>query len=128
MDVKGIPRGIVFFALSLVAGEVVRRLLTSRLGASAAERLGRPELATYEGASAASKEVKSAVGFVRTLTESKPVAPLALTGPRSAGWVGVARDASEMLLAAGALLKTVSDFASEDAKLRSRLARTKDRG
>jgi hypothetical protein len=126
--VKGILRPIFFFGLSLAIGEVVRRLLMSRLGTSTAERLGRPELATYEGANAASKEVKNAVGFVRTLTEGKPLMPpLALTSPRFAGWVGVARDASEMLLAAGALLKTVSEFAGEDAKLRSRLARVKKR-
>jgi hypothetical protein len=125
--VKGILRGLAFFAISLAVGEVVRRLLTSRLGTSAAQRLGRPELATHEGASATSKEVKKAVGFVRALIEGK--APAAMPLParsRSAGWVGVARDASEMLLAAGALLKTVSDFAREDAKLRQRLAHAKE--
>ncbi len=53
---KNLLRGLIFFALSLVLGEVVRRLLVSRLGEALVTRLGRAELATAEGASAASKE------------------------------------------------------------------------
>jgi hypothetical protein len=116
---------MAFFAISIAVGEVVRRVLMSRIGSSAVERLGRPDLGTYEGASAASKEAKKAVGFVRSLTTAKPPAALEPTRARPAGWVGIARDAAEMLLAAGALLKTASDFAQEDAKLRRRIGRAR---
>jgi hypothetical protein len=119
-------RGIGFFVATLLIGEVVRRLLMSRLGGAAAERFGRPELATFEGANAASSEVKKAVGIVRSLAGGRAAAET--TGPvvpPQTGWVGIARDASEMLLAAGAVLKTISDFVHEDTKLRGRVARAK---
>jgi hypothetical protein len=123
--VKGLVRGLGFFAISILVGELVRRVLMSRAGRSATERLGRPELATYEGASAASKEAKKAIGFVRALTSPKPPAAVEARPDRPAGWVGIARDAAEMLLAAGAVLKTASDFAQEDAKLRRRIGQAR---
>ncbi len=119
-------RGIAFFLITFAIGEVVRRILMSRPGEAASDRLGRPELSSYEGASAASKEVKKAIGFVRSLAtgrESKEVKPVEAV--RATGWIGIARDASEMLLAAGAVLKTVSDFVQEDTKLRRRVNRYK---
>jgi hypothetical protein len=119
--VKGLIRAIAFFVISIVVGEIVRRLLMSGVGRGAVERLGRPDLGTHEGASAASKEAKRAIGFVRSLTSGNPPAVVP-TRSRQSGWVGIAADAAEMLLTAGALLKTASDFAHEDAKLRRRIA------
>jgi hypothetical protein len=118
-------RGISFFVATLLVGEVVRRFLMSRFGGAAASRLGRPDLATYEGASAASKDVKKAVGYARSIVEGR-ASPLPARSeePRQLGWVGTARDASEMLLAAGAVLKTISEFVREDANLRKRVTRT----
>jgi hypothetical protein len=121
---KNILRGILFLILSLAVGEVVKRLLTTRAGEAAMARIGRPELATMEGAHAAGKEAKRVVGFVRSLTQAKGAAPMkAIQTELMPGWVSVARDASEMLLAAGALIKTAADFAGEDEKLRRRVAR-----
>jgi hypothetical protein len=120
---KNILRGILFFVASFLIGELVRRLLTSGLGRSATSKVGHPELATMEGASAASKEVKRAVGFVKNITSPSPPPPpepVARSGP---AWVGIARDSAEMLLAAGAVLKTLSDFITEDEKLRLRVER-----
>src|SRR5947209_6660776 len=110
MVVMKFLRGIGFFVVTLLIGEVVRRLLMSRFGGAAASRLGRPELSTYEGASVASKDVKKAVGFARSIVEGR-ASPLPARSeqPRQPGWVGTAKDASEMLLAAGAVLKTISD-------------------
>jgi hypothetical protein len=119
--VKGILRSLAFFAISLAVGESVRRLLMSRVGVGAASRLGRPDLATFDGANAASREAKKAVGFVRTLTSGKPALVMPSPTVGSSGWVGIAGDASDMLLAAGALLKAVSEFAREDAKLRHKV-------
>jgi hypothetical protein len=120
---KGILRTVGFFALSLVVGEIVRRLLTSRAGEAVTEKLGHPELATHEGASAAAKEAKRAIGLIKGVVSGEikqPERPNVVAQP---GWVGIARDASELLLAAGAVLKTASDFVSEDEKLRRRVAR-----
>src|SRR5207247_180690 len=112
----------MFLVGSFVAGELVKRLLTSGPGRGALSRLGRPELATHEGAHAASKEVKRGVGFIRTLVQVQP-APAASPAPIGPRWVGIARDSAEMLLAAGAVLKTMADFVQEDEKLRRRVDR-----
>ena len=120
---KNLLRALAFLVGSFVAGELIKRLLTSRPGGAVMQRLGRPELATHEGAHAASKEVKRGIGFVRNLLQAPnapPEAPKAVAGPR---WVGIARDSAEMLLAAGAVLKTMADFVQEDEKLRQRIGR-----
>jgi hypothetical protein len=123
---KNFLRGLGFLAISLIVGEVIKRLLTSRVGEAAAGKLGHPEFATLEGAASVSKEAKRAVGLVKTLTGPKPkVVEPAVVEDRQPGWVGLARDASEMLLAAGALLKVASDFVGEDRKLRKRITRTR---
>ncbi len=120
---KGFLRAAGFFVASLIVGELIRRLLTSRVGESLAGKLGHPELATHEGAGTASKKVKRAIGFVRSLVDNKerPIEVPELGPPP--GWVGIARDASELLLATGAVLKTAADFANEDERLRRRVAR-----
>lgn len=118
---KNLLRGILFFVGSFLIGEIVRRLLTSTLGRSVADRVGHPELATMEGASAASKEVKRAVGFVKTITSPPPTPEPEPAPANRARWVGIARDSAEMLLAAGGVLKTLSDFVQEDEKLRRRV-------
>ena len=115
-------RGLGFLAISIVVGEVVKRVLSSRIGMSAADKLGRPELATLEGAASVSKEAKRAVGLVKTLTGPRlktEVRPVVVE--RVPGWVGLARDASEMLLAAGALMKVAADFVGEDDKLQNKI-------
>lgn len=121
---KNILRAVGFLALSLVVGELVKRVLTSRAGESAMTRLGRPELATVAGAHAASKEAKRAVGLVRRITAPKsaePEEPVVPAGtPR---WALVARDAAEMLLAAGTVLRTASDFVHEDQKIKTSVSR-----
>jgi hypothetical protein len=120
---KNFLRTVAFFAASLVVGEIVRRLLMSRPGRSVADRFGHPELGTCDGAGAAAGEARKAVGLARTLMEAQsqtpPAAPVR-TGPP---WVRLALDASEMLLAAGGVLKTVADFVGEDEKLRRRIDR-----
>jgi hypothetical protein len=121
---QGILRAVGFLALSLIVGEIVKRLLTSRVGEATMTKLGRPEMATLEGATAASKEAKKAVGMVKSLTAPKPPTPPVVALPPSLPtWVTIARDAAEMLLAAGTVLRTASDFVLEDEKLRSRVAR-----
>src|SRR4051812_8991751 len=101
---KNFLRGLGFLAISLVVGEVIKRLLTSRFGEAAAGKLGRPELATHAGAASVSKEARRAVGLVKTLTGPRPQdRAKAVVEDRQPGWVGLARDASEMLLAAGAV-------------------------
>ena len=115
-------RTLGFFAISIIVGELVRRVLSSRVGAAAVGKIGHPELATLEGAASVSKEAKRVVGFVKTATAPKTAKldePVAL--PRSPGWVGLALDSSEMLLAAGALLKVAADFVGEDEKLQKRI-------
>src|SRR5213082_836222 len=103
-------RGIGFFLATLLVEEVVRRLLMSRFGQGATNRLGRPELATYEGASAAGRNVKKVVGIARTIAGGRQALEPKPEVTVRPGWVGAARDASEMLLAVGAVLKTFSDF------------------
>ena len=123
---KTFLRGLGFLALSLIVGELVKRLLASRVGTAAASKLGHPELATLEGAASLSKEAKRAVALVKTLTGPKPAVlerPVVAV-PRAPGWLGLARDASEMLLAAGAFLKVAADFAGEDDKLQQRIKGT----
>lgn len=118
---KNLLRGVLFFIGAFALSEIARRLLTSGVGRSLADKVGRSELATPEGAGAASKEVKRAVGFVKAITNPNPPAPeepALTTGPR---WVGIARDSAEMLLAVGAVLKVLSDFVQEDEKLRRRV-------
>ncbi|HLZ06980.1 MAG TPA: hypothetical protein VKT80_00170 [Chloroflexota bacterium] len=121
---KNFLRGVGFFALSIVVAELVKRVVTSPVGRVAADKIGRPDLATLEGAAAVSREAKRAVGLVRTLTTpraatvDRPVAQ-----EREPGWVGLASDASEMLLAAGALLRAASEFVAEDKKIEKRVAR-----
>jgi hypothetical protein len=123
---KNFLRGLGFLALSLVVGELVKRVITSPVGKAAADKIGRPELATLDGAASVGREARRAVGLVRTLTAPKsPSVELPVAAEREAEWVGLARDASEMLLAAGALLKVASDFVSEDTKLVKRIARGK---
>jgi len=122
--VKGVFRWAGFLILSLVVGEVVKRALTSRPGRSVLGRIGRPEFGTLEGADEASKKVKQGIEFARSLSRGEPkqVVPRLAhpTGPR---WVRVVRDASEMMLATGALLKAISDFVREDEQLRRRFRR-----
>jgi hypothetical protein len=123
---KRFLRWVGFLALSIVIGELAKRVLASRAGSAAATKLGRPELATLEGAASLGKEARRAVGLVKTLTGPKPAVverPLVAV-PRTAGWLGLARDASEMLLAAGALMKVAADFAGEDEKLQKKIKGT----
>ena len=122
---KRFLRWVGFLALSVVIGELIKRLLASQVGSAAATKLGHPELATLEGAASLGKEARRAVGLVKTLTGPKPAVveqPVAV--PRSPGWVGLARDASEMLLAAGAFLKVAADFVGEDDKLQRKIRGT----
>ena len=121
-------RGLGFFVLSMVVGEVVKRLLTSRMGDATMNKLGQPHLATDKGAAAASREAKRAVGLVKQVTTPKsamaqPIVPE--TG--QPGWVSLARDSAEMLLAAGAVLKVAADFAGEDKRLQKRVDAAKSR-
>lgn len=118
---KNLLRGLAFLIGSFVVGEVVRRLLSSGAGRAVADKLGHPELATMEGASAAGKEAKRAVGFVKSLTNPAPAPPPSVVRPTGPYWVGIARDSAEMLLVAGSVLKTLADFVSEDEKLRRRV-------
>jgi hypothetical protein len=113
-------RGLAFFVGGFLVSELVRRLLLSGAGRAVAERVGHPELATFEGAHAASKEAKRAVGLVKQITQPPPalVEPAPPVAPR---WVGVARDSAEMLLAAGGVLKTLADVVQQDEKLRRRV-------
>ena len=121
---KSFLRGLGFLALSLIVGELVKRLLSSRVGSATAHRLGRPELATIEGAASVSKEARKAVGLVKSLTGSpRPIKETVLSIERAPGWVGMARDASEMLLSAGALLRVAAEFVGEDGKLQKKVAR-----
>lgn len=117
---KNLLRGIGLMLLSLVIGEIVKKTLTSGPGRALVGRAGHPELATMEGAQEASKKVKQGIELARSLTREEAPAlprPRPPTGPR---WVGIVRDASEMLLATGSLLKAVSDFVREDEQLRRR--------
>jgi hypothetical protein len=122
--VRGLLRGVVFLVLSLAIGQIIKRVLTSRVGRSVLGRVGHPEFATLEGAEEASKRVKQGIELVRSLApgEPKPEVPRERepVGPR---WVRVVRDASEMLLVTGGLLKAVADFVREDEQLRRRLRR-----
>ena len=121
---RNLARGLLFLLVSLLLGELVKRILNSGLGEAATSRLGHPELSTLEGATAAGKEAKRVVGFARSLIETKPpVAETPAAPARVAGWVGLARDAAELFLAAGALLKIAADFAGEDEKLHRRITR-----
>ena len=73
-------------------------------------------------------EAKRAVALVKTLTGPKPgIVERPVKPDRPPGWVGLARDASEMLLAAGALLKVASDYIGEDDKLQKAVTRGKPR-
>ena len=121
---KNLLRGLVFFALSLVIGQVIKRALTSGAGRSLLGRLGHPELATLEGAEAATQRVKQGIEVVRSLApgEQKVESPR-VPEPAGPGWVRTARDASEMLLVSGALLKAIADFVREDERLRRRFGR-----
>ena len=121
---KNFLRGLGFFALSLVVAEVVKRVVTSPVGKAAAEKIGRPDLATIDGATSVGREAKRVVGLVRSVTAPRAATEERLVAPEAEpGWVGLARDASEMLLAAGALLKVASEFVAEDKKLKKRVAR-----
>lgn len=115
-------RGLGFLALSLIVGELVKRFLSSRIGTAAVGKLGRPELATLEGAASVSREAKRAVGLIKTITGPKlPIESRPVVVARAPGWVGLARDASEMLLAAGALMKVASDFVADDENLQQKI-------
>ncbi len=117
-------RGLGFLVLSLIIGEVVKRTLTSGPGRGLLGRVGHPELATLEGADAASKKVRQGIDFVRSLTPrgQKEAAPRErpLPVPR---WVRIVSDTSEMLLATGGVLKAIADFVREDERLRKRFER-----
>ncbi len=117
-------RGLGFLVLSLIIGEVIKRALTSGPGRGLLGRVGHPELATLEGADAASKKIKQGIEFVRSLASPKQqeVAPRERppAGPR---WLRVVSDASEMLLATGGVLKAVTDFIREDERLRKQFER-----
>lgn len=120
---KNFARGIGFLVLSFVVGEIIKKLLTSRPGRAVLGRAGHSELATLEGASEASKKVKQGIDLARSLArEEQPLVPRERppVGPR---WARIARDASEMLLATGGLLKAASDFVHEDEQLRKRFER-----
>ncbi len=121
---KNLLRWLAFFAFSLIIGQVIKRALTSGAGRALLGRLGHPELATLEGAEAASRKVKQGIELVRSLApgEQKVEVPRAAE-PAIPGWVRTVTDASEMLLASGALLKAISDFVREDEQLRRRLGR-----
>jgi hypothetical protein len=122
--VMNLLRGLLFLLVSLLLGELVKRILTSGIGEAAASRLGRPHLSTLEGATAASQEVRRVVGFVRSLTDPKPpIAETLAAAPRVAGWVGIALDAAELFLAAGALLKVAAEFAGDNETLQQRISR-----
>jgi len=122
--VKNIVRGIAFLALSWLVGTAIKKVLTSSPGRGLLGRLGHAEIGTLEGADAASKKVKQGIELARSLSRPEQRAGAqverAPTGPR---WVRTLRDAAEMLLATGALLKAVSDFVREDERLRKRFGR-----
>ncbi|MBX6770712.1 MAG: hypothetical protein IRY83_03235 [Chloroflexi bacterium] len=121
---KNLIRGIGFFLLTLAIGEVIKRGLTSRPGRALLGRAGHPELATLEGASEASKKVTHGISSLRSLFR-RPSRLAAATERPAAGaaWIRMIRDAAEMLLATGTLLKAIADFAREDERLRERFGR-----
>lgn len=120
---KGLLRALGVLALTIVIGEILKRVLTSGLGRALMGRLGHPELATLEGAEEAKKKLKQGIQLVRSLSRPEPEAAARERPSASSGWLRTVRDAAEMLLATGGLLKAVADFIREDEHLRQRLSR-----
>lgn len=124
---KGFLRSIGFLVAGLLIGEAVQRLLRSGAGKAVSERIGHPELSTCDGAEVAKKDARRAVGIVNGLIQRAESAP-GIPEPRPAvptlpSWVVLARDAAEMLLAAGGVLKAAADFVQSDEQLRRRISR-----
>lgn len=125
---KNFLRGIGFFVLSIIVGVIVKKVWLSGAGRWVMGRIGHPELANHEIADEASARAKDAVKLVRSLTNNQPPpAPTPRESTAAPQWVRTARDGAEMLLAAGGLLKSLSDFVQEDERLRKRLAFRTDR-
>ena len=124
---NAILRSIGFLIAGFLIGEVVQRLLRSGLGKSVTETLGHPELSTCDGAEVAKKDARRALGVVKGIVEQAAEGAVVPTPrPRATAvpsWVLLARDAAEMLLAAGGVLKTAADFIQSDEQLRRRIAR-----
>lgn len=121
---KNFLRGIAILILTWLAGEAIKKVLVSGAGRAVLNRVGHPEIATLEGAQEASKKLKQGIDLAQTLTNPPKKAPAprvtALTGPN---WLRTMRDAAELLLATGAMLKAVADFIREDEGLRRRFER-----
>jgi hypothetical protein len=125
--VNGLLRSIGFLVGGFLIGEAVQRLLRSGAGKAVTEKIGHPELSTCDGAEVAKKDARRAVGVVNGLIQRAEAAP-GLPEPRPAvptlpGWVTLARDAAEMLLAAGGVLKAAADYVQSDEQLRRRISR-----
>lgn|GEM_PF-6395020 len=124
---KNILRSVGFLIAGFLIGEVVQRLLRSGPGKSITGSLGHPELSTCDGAEVAKKDARRAVGVVKGIVEQATAGPVVQPprprAPAVPGWVLLARDAAEMLLAAGGVLKTAADFVQSDEQLRRRIAR-----
>ncbi|HEX5415906.1 MAG TPA: hypothetical protein VFZ25_09585 [Chloroflexota bacterium] len=124
---KGFLRSVGFLIAGLLLGELVQRLLRSGAGKAVTGKIGHPELSTCDGAELAKKDARRTVGLVHGLIQRAEQAP-GIPEPRPAlptlpRWVTLARDAAEMLLAAGGVLKAAADFVQSDEQLRRRIAR-----
>lgn len=120
-------RGIGFLVAGILIGEVVQRLLRSSAGKAVTEKIGHPELSTCDGAEMAKKDSRRAVGVVKSLIQRAEEAPgipeQKVVIPEVPRWVILARDAAEMLLAAGGVLKAASEFVQSDEQMRRRISR-----
>lgn len=120
-------RSIGFLIAGFLVGEAVQRLLRSGAGRAVTDKVGHPELSTCEGAEIAKKDTRRAIGVVKGIVaQAAEVPPPPMSrrpAPAVPTWVLLARDAAEMLLAAGGVLKTAADFIQSDEQLRRRIAR-----
>jgi len=116
---------LVFLAPALLA-KGLDLVLKSESGRKLAARTGNEVLSTREGREIAKKYTGMAVGAVSGALSAKKgelgEGLRSIPGPRRTDWLGVAEDTAALLLAFGALIKAVADFAREKRRAAQRAA------
>ncbi len=115
---KALRRMIFVFVASLVAAKLVDLFLSSDFGKRALRSAGHESLLTEKGTEAAKRYSKTATGLLvgtalalRSYGRDK--------NRRGSSTATTAENAAELVMAAGALAKIVSDFLHEEEEIRS---------
>ncbi len=111
---KFLFRAVLVLFGGAIAAKLVEVFLTSDRGQRLAQDAGLSDLTTYRGVELAQKYTRAIVGVIASaLVAIQDVVASRLENNRRAGWPERVQIYAQLLLAAGSMAKTISDFLEE---------------